>query len=130
MYLFPILTLTAAATIVGVDAAPFQFPTPDGFPNVTLATLAQIEHTAGGTVPNGPLPTSLKHAGITILQLLSNNELLEVALFTELLNNITNSVPGYEARDIAPFERQQVIKAFEAIVAVSRLQCFCGLAPN
>ena len=117
MNFFSVLNL--CATIAGVAATPFKFPTPDGFPNLTPATLAQIEHDAGGVLPQGPLPTVLKPTGVTILQLLANNELFEVAYFTELLDNVTNSVPGYGFEFIAPLNREYLLKTLTAIVAVS-----------
>jgi len=113
----PLSILTVLVTVASVAAAPFNFPTPDGFPNITPATLAQIEHVAGGSLPNGQLPTSLKPTAVTVLQLLSVNELFEVAFFTELLANVTNNVPGY---DVAPLDKAYVVKSLSAIVAVSR----------
>ncbi len=112
-----LLTLSVAAA--GVAATPFKFPLPDGFPNPSPAQLAVIEKEAGGTLPNGPLPTSLKSAGVTTLQLLAINEIFEVAYFTELLANVTNGVPGYDAKSIAPLEKSYVVKALTAVVNVS-----------
>lgn len=119
MYLPSFLILSA--TVARVASAPFHFPTSDGFPQISPASLAQIEHEAGGSVPNGPLPTNLKPTGITILQLLAHNELLEVAFFTQLLTNITSNIPGYDAAAITPLDRNYVVKALTTIVAVSHL---------
>lgn len=122
----PLSILTVLVTVAGVAAAPFKFPTPDGFPNVTPTTFAQIEHIAGGSLPNGPLPTSLKPTAVTVLQLLSVNELFEVAFFTELLANVTNNVPGY---DVSPLDKGYVSKSLSAIVAVSHLSSRPPLTP-
>ena len=102
---------TIIACISAVAAAPFKFPTPDGFPNSSPAQLLAIQKGAGGFLPNGPLPTALSNDAITFLEFLANNEYFEVALFTELLGNITNNVAGYEAKSIAPLDRDSVIKS-------------------
>ena len=112
-----LLALSTAATHVA--ATPFKFPLPDGFPNPSPAQLAIIQKEAGGTLPNGPLPTILKSAGVTTLQLLALNEIFEVAYFTELLTNVTNGVPGYDAKSIAPLDKAYVVKALTAVVNVS-----------
>ena len=78
-----------------------------------------IEKEAQGTLPNGPLPTVLKSTGVTTLQLLALNELFEVAYFTELLANVTNSVPGYDPKSIAPLDKKYVVDTLTAVVNVS-----------
>lgn len=90
-------TLATTAVIAQLTtAAPFTFPLPDGFPNLNATGLAEVEKLAGGTLPNGALPTTLKADAIQALQLIAANEQFEVAYFTELLANVTNGVPGYE----------------------------------
>lgn len=122
MYLTTLLTLSAA--VAGIIAAPYSpFPLPDGFPKPNPAQLAIIEKKAQGTLPNKPLPKIIKSAGVTTLQLLSLNEIFEVAYFTELLANITNNVPGYDAASIAPLDRQYVIDSITAVVNV-RIRSF------
>lgn len=117
MYFTSLFALSAA--VAGVTAAPYYpFPLPDGFPSPSPAHLAMIEKEAQGTLPNSPLPKSIKSAGITTLQLLALNELFEVAYFTDLLTNITNNVPGYDAASIAPLDRQYVIDSITAVVNV------------
>lgn len=111
-----LLALSIAAA--GVAATPFKFPLPDGFPSPNPAQLAIIEKEAQGTPPNGPLPTIVKSAGVTTLQLLALNEIFEVAYFTELLANVTNSVPGYTADCIAPLDKKYVVDALTAVVNV------------
>lgn len=75
-----------------------------------------IERKAHGTVPNMPLPDEVSEGGIKSFKLIAFNELLEVAFFTHLLQNITDNVPGYEFNDEA--EREYVIRALTVIHAV------------
>ena len=117
--ILPALSITAAC----VAATPFKFPLPDGFPNPNPAQLAVIEKEAQGPLPNGPLPTIVKSTGVTTLQLLALNEIFEVAYFTELLANVTNSVPGYDHKSIAPLDKNYVVDALTAVVNVSLIQC-------
>ncbi|KAL8936952.1 MAG: hypothetical protein Q9216_004667 [Gyalolechia sp. 2 TL-2023] len=116
MHLTSWIVLSAAVAGVSTAVTPFTFPAPDGFPNLSPAQLAQIQKGAGGTLSNAFLPTSLKSGAITALQLLANNELFEVAFFTELLANITTNVPGYDEASTSPLDRAALIKAISAIV--------------
>lgn len=121
MYFTTLFALSA--TVAGVTAAPYSpFPLPDGFPQPNLAQLAIIQKEAQGTLPNKPLPKSVKSAGVTTLQLLALNEIFEVAYFTDLLANITNNVSGYDAASIAPLDRQYVIDSITAVVNVRTLK--------
>ncbi|KAI4190868.1 MAG: hypothetical protein LQ346_004842 [Caloplaca aetnensis] len=113
MLLTNLIVLTTSVTAAA--AAPFEFPLPDGFPSPSPAQLVKIEQGAGGTLASSFLPTSLKDPAVTTLQLLANNELFEVAFFTELLANITNNVPGYDEAATAPLDRTYLIKALSAI---------------
>lgn len=113
--------ITLSAVVAGVAATPFKFPLPDGFPTPNPTQLAEIEKEAQGTLPNTPLPTSLKSTGITTLQLLALNEIFEVAYFTELLANVTNNVTGYDTASIAPIDRTYVLDAITAVVNVSNI---------
>lgn len=117
MLLTNLIVLTTSVTAAA--AAPFEFPLPDGFPSPSPAQLVKIEQGAGGTLASSFLPTSLKDPAVTTLQLLANNELFEVAFFTELLANITNNVPGYDEAATAPLDRTYLIKALSAIRNVS-----------
>jgi hypothetical protein len=76
-----------------------DFPLPDGFPNPDESQLELIERQAFGTLPNASLPANVSMDSLTSLQLIAFNELFEVAYFTELLFNLTNSVEGYEISD-------------------------------
>ncbi len=116
--------LSLFIAVAGVTATPFKFPLPDGFPTPNPAQLAVIEKEAQGSLPNGPLPTILKSTGITTLQLLALNEIFEVAYFTELLANVTNSVHGYDAKSIAPLDKKYVVDTLTAVVNVSNLHIY------
>lgn len=116
----PILALSIASAAI-VSAVPFKFPLPDGFPAPSPAQLAMIEAEAQGSLPNGPLPTVLKDAGVTTLQLLALNEIFEVAYFTELLANVTNDVPGYDAASIAPLDKAYVVDTLNVVANQEKL---------
>ena len=116
MHIPAIITLLAAS----VTAAPFNpFPLPDGFPTPDPAQLAEIETLAQGTLPNGPLPSSLKPTGVATLKLIALNEIFEVAYFTSLLSNVTNNVTGYDAAALAPLDYTYVVDTLTAVVNVS-----------
>ena len=100
-------------------AAPFAFPLANGFPNLNATALQQVEKLAGGTLPNGALPSTLTPNGVQTLQLIAANELSEVAFFTQLLQNITNKVPGYHEG-----HHPYIIDTLTAVVAVSHLPTF------
>ncbi|KAF1345354.1 hypothetical protein BDV97DRAFT_320739 [Delphinella strobiligena] len=92
---FSTIALTSAAVQLAA-AAPFSFPLADGFPDLNSTALQAVYKLAGGTLPNGALPTSIKASGVQTLQIIAANELFETAFFTELLSNITSGVAGYE----------------------------------
>ncbi|KAG0649388.1 hypothetical protein D0Z07_4423 [Hyphodiscus hymeniophilus] len=92
-------------------AAPFSYPLANGFPNLNATAMAEVYKLAGGTLPNGALPTSLKAGGTQALQLIAANEEFEVAYFSELLANVTNDVPGYDVED-----KDYVVKTLTAVV--------------
>ena len=130
MYLSITSSLCVALTAVNAFPAstvsrPLRFvnSSSDGFPNPSPAQVLAIEKQAGGSLPNGALPTSLKAAAITTLNLLANNELFEVAFFTQLLANITSNTAGYDDDDMGPHcSRAFAIKAISAILAASNHQ--------
>ena len=95
---FSTIALTTAAAQLAA-AAPFSFPLANGFPKLNSTAMQQVYKLAGGTLPNGALPSSLKAGGIQALQLIAANELFEVAYFTDLLQNVTDNVPGYQVED-------------------------------
>ena len=97
MHLSTIALTSAAAQLIA--AAPFSFPLANGFPQLNSTAMLQVYKLAGGTLPNGALPSSLKAGGIQALQLIAANELFEVAYFTDLLQNVTDNVPGYQVED-------------------------------
>ena len=112
-----LLSIASLSAIAGcAAAAPYgPFPLADGFPNPSPAQLKQIETLAGGSLPNGPLPTTLTPSAVVAVQLIALNEIFEVAYFTDLLSNITNSVPGYE---LTGYNRTYVTEALTAVVNV------------
>lgn len=99
----------------------FQFPLPNGFPNVAAgsATLKEIEQAAHGTLPNGALPSKISDTSATVWSLIATNELFEVAYFSSLVKNITDWVPGYEVG--SPAAREIVLGALKAVVAQEEL---------
>ncbi|KAF3017098.1 hypothetical protein E8E14_008244 [Neopestalotiopsis sp. 37M] len=85
------------------DQKAFSFPLPDGFPNIdgNSSALQAIQAQAHGTLPNGPLPSSITDVSAIIWSLIAFNELFEVAYFSSLINNITDKVHGYEVGSTA-----------------------------
>lgn len=103
-----------ASTITAAPAPSSPFPLPDGYPSPSPNQLKQIEKLAGGSLPNGPLPTKLTPAAIATLQLIELNEAFEVAYFTSLLHNITSHAPGYEL-PYPKYDRDFIIDAITAV---------------
>ncbi|MCJ1282830.1 hypothetical protein MMC26_002156 [Xylographa opegraphella] len=117
MRLTSVASLSALAACV--VAAPYgPFPLQDGFPSPSPAQLKGIETLAGGSLPNGPLPTKLQPSAVAALQLIALNEIFEVAYFTDLLTNITTNVAGY---DLAGYNRTFVIEALTAVANQEKL---------
>lgn len=111
------VTVALASTAASlVAAAPFSFPLSNGFPNLNTTAMAEVYKLAGGTLPNGVLPTSLKPDAVQTLQLIAANELFEVAYFTELLYNVTSGVPGYQVENY-----DYVVSTLTAVINVSLL---------
>ena len=116
MYLPSLLVLLASSTLT--FASPFKFPLANGFPDPSPDSIASIQKTAQGSLPNGPLPKSLGPDSVTALKLIAFGETFEVAFFTDLLRNITHQVENYSPGANA-HEREHVVKALEAVIAVS-----------
>lgn len=117
------ITLALASTAASlVVAAPFSFPLSNGFPNLNATSMAEVYKLAGGTLPNGALPTNLKPDAVKTLQLIAANELFEVAYFTELLYNVTSGVPGYQVENY-----DYVVSTLTAVINVSFT---CPVSPN
>jgi len=112
-----IIPTTALIGLFSVFASAAPFPA--GFPNPSPVQLKEIEQKAFGTLSNETPPPKLSPDGITNLQLISFNEIFEVAFFTELLWNVTNNVAGYEIKDRK--ERDFVIKSLNAVQAQEEL---------
>lgn len=90
--------MLASLACLGLATAALAAPVfpPDGFPNPNAAQLAQIEQQAFGTLPNSTTPSNITADSVTSFQLLAFGETVEVVFFTELMNNITQKVKGYE----------------------------------
>ena len=133
-------TLAAiSAFALAASAAPYKpFPLANGFPSPNASAVAAIEKAAGGTLPNSPLPTSLTAGATATLQLyvvhqarscgkadmlyrIALNEIFEVAYFTQLLSNITNSVSGYDLSDGSKYNKTYIVNTITAIQAQEEL---------
>lgn len=110
---------TSTVSSSGAGQTPFSFPLANGFPDVSNATLRDIEEAAHGTLPNGPLPTELNATSVTVLQLIAFNEAFEVAYFSSLIQNITANVSGYEIT--SPVLRDFVLRTLTAVQAQEEL---------
>ena len=115
---------SAAPTITSRSGqVAFEF-SPSGFPNTApgSAELQAIEKDAHGTLPNGALPAKIADTSAAVWSLIAFNELFEVAFFTSLLNNITNSVPGYDVKAIGSHQvRDRVAQALQTVIAQEKL---------
>lgn len=115
---------------------PFSFPLPNGFPNIPegSATFAEIQKLAGGTLPNGVLPAQLPDVPAITLQLIAFNELFEVAFFSNLIDNITNGVPGYSISSSTAngitLDALQAIRAQEEIHVVGANRALAAAGRN
>jgi hypothetical protein len=101
--------LAAASTV--------SFPLANGFPDLNTTALVLVNQLAGGTQPTGPASTftpTFTDAGIQTLRLIAANELAEVAFFSQLVSNITNSVANYQCD-------QYVLDSLISILNVSRI---------
>jgi len=110
------MTLTAGLA----SAAPFSFPLPNGFPeNQDPVVMKQTAAIAHGTLSNAPLPATINDDTLTSFKAIAFNEIFEVAFFTDLINNITNKVPGYEMYDMSRIGDLQAIQAQEQLHALT-----------
>ncbi|KAI1637825.1 hypothetical protein F4809DRAFT_640115 [Biscogniauxia mediterranea] len=93
------------------DSYGYAIPSEDGFPDPDAQQLLEIETEADGLLSDLPPPPTLSEAGIANFQLIAFNENFEVAFFSSLIENITNSVPGFDTpwnnwdRDATPSSR-------------------------
>ncbi|KAI0592995.1 sexual development protein [Biscogniauxia sp. FL1348] len=115
--------LIISAAVLGLVAG-YAIPSDDGFPDPNAQQLLSIETEADGLLSNLPPPPTLSEAGITNFQLIAFNENFEVAFFSSLIENITNSVPGFDMpwnnwdRD-ALLEILKTVKAQEELHAIT-----------
>jgi hypothetical protein len=80
--------------------------------------LTAIEVAADGTLPNGGPSSSLAQDDLVSLKFLAFSEIFEVAFFTDLKNNVTNRVLGYEFGDD---ERDTILNILTTIMAQEEL---------
>ena len=92
--------------------------TKDGFPNSSPAQIAVIQKDAKGTLSNAPPPEKVSDQGITNLKLVALNELSEVAFFSELLDNVTTKVSGY---DLGAYATPFMTDMLTSIIAQEKL---------
>lgn len=88
-------------------------PTNDGFPMPSMDQQVALAKQAGGKLPNVALPKELGPGSTTAFQLIAFNELFETAYFGSLLQNVTDSVQGYEADN-----KQELMRIFSTVRAV------------
>lgn len=91
-------------------------------PAPSPSQIAALQTQAHGTLPNGKITLtdgSVGPDGITNVQLLNFNENFEVAFFTSLVNNITQSVSGFTLNDDK--EKAGLLDIMQTILAVSTL---------
>ncbi|KAJ2993258.1 hypothetical protein NUW58_g1892 [Xylaria curta] len=90
----------------------------DGFPDPNAQQLLSIEQQADGLLSNIPPPPTLSQAGIANFQLIAFNENLEVKFFEEIINNITNHVPGFES-ELSMWSEAKILEILKIVKAVS-----------
>lgn len=122
-----IFAVAALATVAFALPAAHQrvpFPPGNGFPTPSADRLIHIGQQAHGPLPNGLLPQTLSAEGVTNLKLIASNEFLEVAFFTELHQNVSQRLPGYELGD----SHGAVLDALSAIIAQEQLHALTANA--
>lgn len=95
----PTYTTSGFPTEVFPDGDKFRYPLSNAFPTPDAQQVNDINNAAHGSQSNNTPPSSISAEGITNLQFIAFNEIFEVAFFTELLQNITNNVDGFEVPD-------------------------------
>lgn len=100
-------------------AEPFNFPLPNGFPFPNETALEELFTRAGGNFTNAPLAPRFDDDSLTSWKLQAFNEFMEVAFFTQLIQNISTNVSGY---DLDPAMRDYVLFSLETIQAVRHAQ--------
>lgn len=98
-----------------VQAYPFSFPLPNGFPFPDNDALEQLYTTAGGNFTNAPLAPKFDDDSLTSWKLQAFNEFMEVAFFTQLISNITEGVPGYELDQTSKCNILKTLKTIQAV---------------
>jgi hypothetical protein len=98
------------------------FALDNGFPNIKNPSpeLDAINQAARGTLSNAPPPAKGPSAEtLTSLQLVQFNENWESYFFSDLLQNITEGVPGYEFQDQK--YKEKIVNVLTAVLAQEQL---------
>ncbi|KAK5163629.1 uncharacterized protein LTR77_010578 [Saxophila tyrrhenica] len=105
-----------------------KFPLPNGFPNIAKGSpqLTTLEQQAHGELSNGAAPTNLHPDTVNSLAFIAFNELFEVSFFTQLVDKIVKSAPGFTSKDI-PADRDTVLADLKVIVAQEELHALNAL---
>ncbi|KAL9112777.1 MAG: hypothetical protein Q9227_003080 [Pyrenula ochraceoflavens] len=122
MYSSSLFALGLLSAGIGVvRAGPFGFPLANGFPFPDEGALEDLFVTAGGNFTNHPPAVKFDDDSLTSWKLQAFNEFLEVAFFTQLIANITDTVPGYELDES---HRDYILDALERIQAQEEMHAY------
>ncbi|KAK3939732.1 hypothetical protein QBC46DRAFT_387123 [Diplogelasinospora grovesii] len=124
MRLVTAAALCSAAAFAGFSAAApliprYDSPAAMGYPNPNDAQLKAIQNLADGTLSNAPPPPKLEPSSLTAFQLIAFNEEFEVAFFSSLIENITNSVPGFDLP--SQEKKDELLDILETVLAQEEL---------
>ncbi|KAH8879437.1 hypothetical protein GQ53DRAFT_671994 [Thozetella sp. PMI_491] len=86
----------------------------DGYPTPSPSQLAGISQRADGTLPNAGAPPALSEGSVPLFQAIALVEEFEVALFSSILQNITNNVPGFTEFNL--LDRDAVVNILDTVV--------------
>ncbi|KAI0905018.1 sexual development protein [Ustulina deusta] len=121
--------LICSATLLGLSTAyvaPRAALADDGFPDPNAQQLLSIEQQASGLLSNSPPPPTLSQAGIANFQLIAFNENLEVQFFNDIISNITNLVPGFEATS-SPYSESAILEILQTVKAQEELHALTAI---
>ncbi len=109
--------LTLAGSAMAMPPAPRAVAPLMDTPTPSPSQLAGINQRADGTLPNEGAPPSLSDATVPLIQAIALVEEFEVALFSSILQNVTNGVPGFTQFPL--LSKSAIINILDNIVAVS-----------
>lgn len=92
-------------------------PAGDGFPSPGPEQLTTMQQKAGGQLSNAPPPPRPAPSSLTAFQLIAFNEDFEVAFFSSLIENITDSVAGFEVGNSN--KKDELLSILETVKAAS-----------